>query len=165
MPSLSRRTLLEIRAVLDAVASAGVGVMEVRAAKAHVGAIDAALKPKRSVAPARKRRESKKKSHRDEMGAIRVAVLTRAGGLCEQCGTAQERLECDHFYGGSRRRSEQAVETVWALCHYCHRSKTRNEPSASFWLERFINHSATYGYPTGPALKRLESLHIQGRAG
>lgn len=161
MPTLSRRTLLELRALVAAVDTREGGRSEL------LLTIETALKPKRSLAPARKRREAKKKTHREEIGAIREAVLQRAKGVCEACNNTCGDLEVDHFFGGSRRRSLQSETTCWALCPGCHREKTRNVPNASHWLTIFTIHASGYRYERAATLarQRNDALRIQGRAG
>lgn len=111
-----------------------------------VGALKAAMSPKRSVVASRKRKDSKKKTKREETAEIRAAVMKRAaGGWCEagrdECPPPS--LELDHFFG---RRGPQSERTCWALCWRCHKDKTSNFPSAGEWLRRFIDHCQKYGY-------------------
>lgn len=132
-------------------------------------ALERTLKPRRGAAPARKRREAKKKTQRDAMASIRDAVLGRATDMdrqpnCEACRYMAVPLEVDHFFGGSGRRRElQSVETCWALCCHCHGRKTMNWPSAAYWLEKFIGHCERLGYsdPAEVAQIRLDAIRIQ----
>lgn len=146
-------------------------------------ALDAALKPKRAAAPARKRRVAKTKATRNEWAAIREAVLERASDFCEACGHFTGlALQVDHFLGGSgRRRALQSVATCWGLCNLCHRDKTNNRPNAGHWLTAFSDHCKEFadlaavrgnggerdGYVEAQRLAeaRFESLWLQGRAG
>ncbi len=132
-----------------------------------LGEIDLALKPKRSLKPAKARRAVKGKAHMEGIGEIRRGVFTRAGGRCEECERELDEihLSVDHFFGGSgRRRALQSVETCWVLCSPCHIHKTRNFPSAKHWLENFIRHCEKYGYLNAGRLAqaRLSSLELQG---
>lgn len=52
--------------------------------------------------------------------------------------------ECDHFFG--RAKAEEVEATCWVLCSRCHYAKTQNSPSASHWLELFIDHCRRYNY-------------------
>lgn len=101
-----------------------------------------ALKPKRFVQLARKRRVAKRATKNQETAAIRMVVMARSGGFCEACGFAPEAfglpLEMDHFYG--RVRVRQSADTVWMLCSPCHRRKTANTPSADYWRAKFARH-------------------------
>lgn len=124
----------------------------------------AALKPKRSVKLAATRRTAKRETKKEETARIREAVMARCAGYCEWCGTAgpDRRLELDHFFG--RVRVQQSERTCWMLCPACHFSKTRNVPSATVWLERFIGHAGSLGYheEAGMATRRLGM--VQARA-
>lgn len=136
-----------------------------------VAALEAALAPKKSAAPAKKRRAEKKATHREEMGDIRRHVLERAKGRCEFCGVTTASLEVDHMFGGANRRTLQSVFTCWALCRFCHLQKTANTPNAAHWLRVFREHCRRHqdaeGYvvAAGLAEARLDSLEMQGRAG
>lgn len=94
---------------------------------------------------------------------IRAAVMERAGGKCEACGLAWEwndGPELDHFF--PKGRTPQSVETCWAIHTSCHMEKTANEPSAEWWLEKFCEHAAKYGYGNegSRANNRLVSLQL-----
>lgn len=140
------------------------------------------LKPKRALAPARKRRVAKAKTRKDEWAQIREAVLERANGVCEHCRAPKDRLAADHMFSGNGRRlSLQSKFTVWGLCFHCDQRKTRNDPDASFWLRAFVIHAErlenkvrdagldadALGYRGAAyiAAKRLSSLTIQKEAG
>lgn len=115
-----------------------------------VAALEQALRPKRSKAPTRQRREAKRQSRRERTAEVRAAVMERAGGICE-CGCGTEFREpsfnyspqLDHFRGRARGES---VESCWALTAYCHEQKTRNEPDAAAWLRKFAAHCRRHGY-------------------
>lgn len=166
MRSLSAKVLRRIRAFVSPM-----GFTEPNSeARFIVDAVDFALKPKRSLAPAKKRREAKKKAHREETGAIRAAVVKRADNTCEACRSqfrAFDYFAMDHFFGGSgRRRAMQRPETCWLLCRDCNHLKTFNDPSAAAWIERFITHAERHGYTREAemASARLDALKLQGRA-
>jgi hypothetical protein len=99
---------------------------------------------------------------------IRAAVMVRAGGQCEGClkrwGWS---WTLDHFLGGAGRRKEkESIETCWALCGVptgpgCHGKRTRNEPSAAHWNDRFREHCERYGYPV---VQHVEHARLPGRA-
>lgn len=128
---LSPRTLRAIREVLEQTDRADL-----------VAAVDFALKPKRSVAPARELRVSQKEERRKEWEVVRSAVLERAAGVCEGCGAQPDRLAADHMFGGAGRRvSLESKFTVWALCFTCDQAKTANRPDAVLWLQWFIRHA------------------------
>lgn len=125
----------------------------------------AALKSRPSK-PARKEGLAKKKTKRADKNAetveIRYAVAKRAGDRCE-CGCGQmfavfDPLEMDHFF--PKGRTPQTVENCWALTRSSHALKTRNFPSAGWWLEQFIRHCKRYGYEAEAkrAQRRLDSL-------
>lgn len=167
--SMSTKDARELRVFLSPDRPREVSIYQVNR---WLDAIDAALKPKRSAKPARKRREAKATAHREETGAIREQVMARAGGICEcGCGedaTPADPLEMDHALGGSgRRRSEQSAETCWSLKASHHRAKTRNLPSAAHWLGAFVDHCERHDFVRAAELarSRLASLRIQGRVG
>ena len=111
--------------------------------------------PKRSIRAARARRDEKRTTRREEMAALREAVMKRAGGKCEACGMSSTRLHCDHWQGGvGRRRAEQSIATTWALCPSCDFARTRNNPDAETWNRTFAAHCAEHGYPFRPHLTR-----------
>jgi hypothetical protein len=115
----------------------------------------------RRLARSLPRRKAKAAARSVETGArraVRQAVVTRAGGRCEACGTHVTAAsgELDHFFG--RARSE-SVETCWLLCPGavgCHRSKTDNQPSRRWWLERFRRHAVLHGF--GRAIPMVDQL-------
>jgi hypothetical protein len=94
--------------------------------------------------PSKVARAERKAASRDEDAGVRGAVMTRAMGRCECCGSP-EALEVDHFFGRARDRS---VTGCWGLCSQCHRDKTDNRPSRKWWLGRFQRHALFYGYGT-----------------
>lgn len=76
---------------------------------------------------------------------LRIRLLTRARGMCEcNCGRRIPPGEADHFFG--RAKAEETDATVWMLSVDCHFAKTRNHPTVSTWLERFIAHCKKHGY-------------------
>lgn len=177
MRALSPRTLRELDATLESVED-GRHVRPEVLRRLRVD-IAACLKPKRAAAPARKRRESKRATHREETAGIREAVMARAGERCECCGGYTSAPEMDHFFGGNgRRRALQSVETCWGICWTCHVAKTKNSYGPTWALERFIRHCARQekralspeqlgGWVQAKALAaaRLSSLEAQRRAG
>lgn len=72
-------------------------------------------------------------------------LKTRAMGWCE-CGCTKPipPAHADHFFG--RAKAEESESTVWLIHPDCDYAKTRNFPTASVWLERFIKHAQKYGY-------------------
>lgn len=138
MRALSPRTLAEL---YDVVAQHLVGD-EAKRARLLV-ALHAAQAPKRSAAPAKKRREKKARAVHVKTRDIRVDVAARAKGRCENCcafGTDFAPLELDHFFGGRNKRSHESAATCWLLCRTCHRAKTDNFPSADYWGVAFSSH-------------------------
>ena len=91
--------------------------------------------------------------------SVRAAVMKRADGKCEACGKWKgEALTYDHAHS---RREPDAVETGWALCwDPCHAAKTRNDPSAQWWIRRFIEHCEKHGYETSASRSRVR-LEVQ----
>jgi 5-methylcytosine-specific restriction endonuclease McrA len=145
-----------------------------------VAALDRAMAVPRAVKAAKPRKAARAKAHREDMASIRAAVLKRANELCEACHThAPQVLQIDHAFGGSgRRRALQSMETCWALCPYCHRHKTDNNPGADYWLQVFVDHcwkfarkaasdaeAAGYADAINLARARLESLQFQQAGG
>jgi hypothetical protein len=108
-------------------------------------------------APTRAAKAAKKQSKKERTAEVRGAVLRRAQDrcraslgiddtVCENCGAFGGLLEMDHMRG--RARSE-SVATCWMLCggpDGCHDRKTRNLPSAGFWLEAFVRHCDRYAH-------------------
>lgn len=95
---------------------------------------------------------------------IRRAVFARAAGFCEcGCGKAvtEETGHLDHFFG--RAKAEEAVSNCWALTPEHDHARTVNEPSASYWLVRFVRHAAKHGYKSEEdrALTKLEALAVK----
>jgi hypothetical protein len=74
---------------------------------------------------------------------VRAAVFARARNLCE-CGCGRPAASADHFFG--RAKAPELISTVWALAAHCDYMKTFNSPDASWWLSKFIEHCARYGY-------------------
>ena len=166
MPTVSRRVLEAIQEdILYLYAGCPGGSTTARAAT--VAAIAAALKGKRAVAKAKKLRLSKKEIRKREVSDLRTIVMTRAQGRCESCGGEMHSeswrgvLELDHFLGGSNRRFLESIETCWALCSWCHQRKTRLQPSAESWFERFIQHARIHGYLKAVSLAQARLQFIE----
>jgi len=129
----------------------------------------AIAKAQRSSATRKKLRqpkESKRSAKRKETTSVREAVLKRAGGRCEVCQhglTEFSPAEMDHFFG--RGKAAQSVSSCWALCRYCHRSKTDNHPTAGYWLERFAAHCDFYGYAAEAERARSRLAYVDARSG
>lgn len=74
---------------------------------------------------------------------VRRDVFARANGRCE-CGCRRpidfEYGRLDHFFG--RAKAEETVVNCWALAPPCDDAKTRNSPSATHWLHKFVVHCA-----------------------
>jgi hypothetical protein len=107
------------------------------------------------------------------MGALNAkvyeAVAARSEGRCEECqhlfgATLTTRPELDHAEGRSRSES---VATCWMLCGACHHAKTRNDPSAAWWLAAFALHCQKhdYGEPLKRALTRLQFVTTKSSMG
>jgi hypothetical protein len=138
-PVLSKRILMEMREHFSGNAR---WVECPPGERRWLEAIDLALKPRRSLKPARQRRAEKKKTKKEETAEIRAAVFERAKGLCEMCGTFATDLE--HAFG--RVRVPQKVSNCLAICRPCHRARTNNQPSAEHWWKRYAAHFWKYGY-------------------
>lgn len=122
-----------------------------------IAAIDEAMRPRRGAAPAKARREKKRLTKNEETTVIRAQVFARAEGMCEM-GCGSQAMELDHAFG--RIRVPQAASNCLALCHICHRQKTNNAPSATYWLECYFYHFEKHGYmrEAGAVAARLDSL-------
>jgi hypothetical protein len=130
MPSISRRTLQEIRRRLKD--------------PALIAAVNASLKPKRGVVKARRVRKVKTADKRNMTREIRAYVFGRASGNCEcGCGRRLDPGELDHFFGRGR---VETAHTCWALSHACHQAKTLNQPSRGQWLLAFAAHCRRHHY-------------------
>lgn len=105
--------------------------------------LEAALKPKRSKAPARARREAKRKTKRELFDAIKRQVFARSGGKCELCGV---RVASDPHHVFGRVRVPESVSNVIAVCRRCHDAITQSKPSAAHWQREQIHHLEAYGY-------------------
>lgn len=132
-----------------------------RSEASAVAELERALAVKPAVRERRKVKAAKKAEKRDETAEIRAAVVKRAMSpqgqpLCENCDLLGSEL--DHFFG--RGKVPQKVSNCWFLCGYCHRNKTNNEPSATYWLEQFVSHCDRHGYTSEAwqATARLEAL-------
>lgn len=95
--------------------------------------------PKKAAAKKAKRQRvvTKKATKKGETAAIREAVMARADGRCETCGGEELGLELHHALG--RGKAKQAESNCLGVCVSCHRQITRNDPSASFWLQEQAN--------------------------
>ena len=164
MPVLSTKTLRAIRPWLaQRDTPADPWAPDVRKLVAE---IDHALAPSEAKRKARKRRLQAKSERREEVSAVREAVMLRAGGRCENCGsTPATPLQLAHIHGGAYRRAEESVLGCVAMCWVCHKNQTNNEPSAAYWLKRFIEIAQRNG--ASLVVKRLEgrlgALELQGR--
>ena len=151
MPAISKGMLRDIKAILVCVHE-GEGTVQASTVYEAMEAIDRALTPKRSLAPAAKRRASKAELRAEKISAIRHKVEARSQGRCENSNCAAEFSdahpgEMDHAFGGSgRRRAMESELTCWMLCHACHRDKTNNLPDAAHWWGRFAKHCHDYCY-------------------
>lgn len=91
---------------------------------------------------------------------LRAEIAKRAGGICEapDCGKwigeFGELGHADHFFG--RAKAPESVETVWLLCPEHDDAKTRNSPSSTYWLGKFIRFCGRHGLPTERAEARLQ---------
>ena len=88
---------------------------------AAIQELEAALKPKRSVAPARKRKAAKAKTRKEETSEIRAAVFARAHDTCEACECV-DATDLHHALG--RKNARQHANNCLALCRGCHESFT-----------------------------------------
>jgi hypothetical protein len=76
---------------------------------------------------------------------LHAQLTTRCRGRCEcQCGARVPPGEIDHFF--SRSKAAEGTDTCWVLSVRCHYEKTRNHPTSSEWLRRFIEHCKRHGY-------------------
>lgn len=106
---------------------------------------------------------------------IRAAVCKRAEGACEHCGAwvglNGETGEADHFEGRSAGRPQESVENVWLLCggvtkpNGCHFQRTNNNPSAAYWLEKFIGHCIKHGFTSEQLRAEDRLLFVRTRSG
>ena len=151
MPALSKGMLRDIKAILVCVHE-GEGTVQASTVYEAMEAINRALTPKRSLAPAAKRRASKAETRKEEMQQLRSAVVERAGDDCEACQLPfreENPGELDHWFGGSGRRLvAQSFETCWLIHHSCHSDRTNNRPDAAYWIRRFTAHCRRHGYET-----------------
>lgn len=72
-------------------------------------------------------------------------LVVRAAGRCE-CGCQRSIPpgHADHFFG--RAKAGESEATVWLLQATCDFEKTRNHPTSSEWLRRFVAHADRHGY-------------------
>lgn len=130
--------------------------------------IESAAKPKRSVVARKKVTAKRRREKSKDTKSIRSEVMARADGVCEcGCGMGfdfKSPAQLDHQFG--RVRAKQSVANCWALRADCHLAKTRNRPSAEWWLQKFAKHAEKHGYHEEfrTAARRLRSLEIQAEA-
>ena len=96
-------------------------------------------------------------------GELRHDVVVRSNGRCENpaCRKVITSGGCswDHWLGGNGRRQEQeSLATTWLLCAACDYARTNNEPSATYWNERFKTHCERHGYPFTQHLTRIQAF-------
>ena len=142
------RLIHELLMVMDA----GEGRILESDLKASLNVVARALTPRRSLAPAARRRAVKDETRKEEMQQLRSAVVERAGDDCEACQLPfreENPGELDHWFGGSGRRlMAQSFETCWLVHHSCHSDRTNNRPDAAYWIRRFTAHCRRHGYET-----------------
>lgn len=139
--------------------------------EAALDALRAGLATKPAVRAARKAKAAKRETRKEETARIREVVVRRASPngttRCECCNAILVDLgfwpgtgEMDHFF--PKGRTPQTVQTCWFLCRQCHGRKTRNAPSAAWWLEAFIVHCDRHGYAAeaSRARARLEAIEM-----
>jgi 5-methylcytosine-specific restriction endonuclease McrA len=116
----------------------------------------AAMEPKHSVRASAARRVVKRATKKEKRQSVRAAVMARADGHCEYCGTDSPvvPLHMDHMFG--RIRQPETERTCWALCSQHHDLKTRNFPSAAHWFQHFAFHCESAGFPEEAALALKE---------
>lgn len=111
-------------------------------------------------APTRKQTKAKKdRAKRQTTKEIRAAVMKRANGWCEACGSAliysTNAPTLDHMVG--RKRAPQSERNCWALgWRCCHARKTDNIPSANHWRHAFIAHASRHSFFAEAAMVRAE---------
>lgn len=113
-------------------------------------------KSRRSRAPGPTKAE-RRDARNARMAIIREQVMARAAGVCEWCGAEHMALEAHHVIGGGARRSEEAVETVAAICFDCHRLVHRNE-RAALTLARIWAERGSYSVALAAIRRRLEKV-------
>ena len=167
MPSLSKRTLREIRDVLARQANAEESCVRWPQLAKLGQEIDRALKPstKRQAARSSKAKEkkSRKATKAEETAEIRRAVFERANFRCEVYTCVRPASSMDHFFG--RGKVPQSVENCWALCLNHDLAKTRNEPSSAEWLRLFIAHASTWDYVNEIARAGNRLNFVEARSG
>lgn len=140
------------RAILDALEHRrqlhGETLAERNAAQLLREALAPSSKATRARTATRQEKKARKATKAEETAEIRTAVLWRDGDRCVICDRTAEQagqpLQMDHFW--PKGRTPQSVETCWTLCAYDHSSKTRNSPSAAWWLEKFAIHARQHHY-------------------
>lgn len=121
-----------------------------------------AMEPKRSVKLAKVRKTAKRATKKEETAAIREAVMARADGRCEDCGSSGCPLELDHAFG--RGHVQQTERNCWALCGPCHREKTNNRPNAAYWLKRFTLHAQKHNLTREQQMALRRLAFVEARA-
>lgn len=127
---------------------------------AELASLFASRKPPRKAPPAggttKQRKTAKRETRREKIGALRSAVLARAGGgeaHCELCGSYLEnvatgfplRFELHHLESGSgARRAKEDPSNCMAVHGACHREYHANPhafaDTVRIWAKEF-------GYP------------------
>jgi len=141
---LSRRTAINILAM--AANFAAVHGKDSTAQTRALAELERALAPRPRSSAVRKT-EWKRRSKSAELKVIRVEVEKRAGGKCENCGarfSPASPAELDHQFG--RVRAKQSVRNCWMLCRPCHRARTNNSPSATWWWARISTWAHALNY-------------------
>jgi hypothetical protein len=161
-------SLKSAQALLEVVKSSPWGnkpQAEIRAHGELESAISHATRVRPGLAKAKKEKAAKTRAKGKDTKFIRAAVFARADTTCE-CGCGKSFTmttpgELDHFFG--RVKVKQSPATTWALRSDCHHFKTLNQPSASWWLQKFVRHAEKHGYGEEfrMAARRLRSIEIQ----
>ncbi len=137
-------------------------LLDMRAGAKNFGELRSAIAHATRVRPGIKKAKAAKakkvRARSADTKSIRAAVVERADGVCEcGCRTVFSAIapgELDHFFG--RSKAPQSEANTWLLRRDCHGAKTRNNPSAEWWLTRFITHAQKWGY-------RAEATNAQNR--
>jgi hypothetical protein len=78
------------------------------------------------------------KIRRDKLDTLfSIFIRLRAGGKCEYCGGASDRLECSHFHGRRKIATRFDPDNAAGLCFSCH-SYLGEHPNkhAAFFITR-----------------------------
>jgi 5-methylcytosine-specific restriction endonuclease McrA len=128
-------------------------------------AIDRCTRVRPGLKKAKATREKKKREKAKDTKSIVAECAVRSPDVCEcGCGvvfTPAAHAQLDHFFG--RVRAKQSAQNCWRLRPECHRAKTNNQPSAAYWLQKFVKHAEKHGYGEEfrMAARRLRSIEIQ----